>query len=270
MGARFPVSRIPHMKQVLLLLVAVFALAADLTRAQATPVEARISSVNGSALLLDGTPTPRAAKRGDVLQPGQEIDTRGGGHLTIELSDGSLVIVAPGSRILLKDFRAARNLRELLDVLLGRVRVKINHFGSRPNPYRINSPTASIAVRGTEFSVAVEPRGDTQVVVYEGTVEVSSFANPRHPVLVQPGHGVIVRPNEDIQFFVPGPNTEIGTRSKGKGASAGDDGDATGEEVTSSGGSLRGAAVVLNRNFKSSFRGAGLPCPLRSQAFRIL
>jgi len=58
MGARFPVSRIPHMKQVLLLLVAVFALAADLTRAQATPVEARISSVNGSALLLDARQLP--------------------------------------------------------------------------------------------------------------------------------------------------------------------------------------------------------------------
>src|SRR5467141_2964279 len=182
-GARLPVSRIPHMKQVLLLLVAVFALAADLTRAQATPVEARISSVNGSALLLDGTPTPSAAKRGDVLQPGQEIDTRGGGHLTIELSDGSLVIVAPGSRILLKDFRAARNLRELLDVLLGRVRVKINHFGSRPNPYRINSPTASIAVRGTEFSVIVEQTSETEV---------------------------IVRPNHPIYFILPNPGDEIG------------------------------------------------------------
>jgi len=70
------VSRIRHVGQILLLFVAVFAPAADLARAQSTPVEARISSVNGSALLLDGTPTPSAAKRGDVLQPGQEIDTR--------------------------------------------------------------------------------------------------------------------------------------------------------------------------------------------------
>jgi len=190
--------------------VAVLAVAADLSWAQASPVEARISSVSGSALLLDGTPTSSEAKRGDVLQPGQEIDTRGGGHLTIELSDGSLVIVASGSRILLKDFRAARNFRELLDVLLGRVRVKINHFGGRPNPYRINSPTASIAVRGTEFSVIVEQTSETEVIVYDGLVEVASLTDPQEAVLVHPGRGVIVRPNHPIYFIVPDPGNEIG------------------------------------------------------------
>ena len=70
-------------------------------------------------------------------------------------------------------------LRELLEVLLGRVRVRINHFGGKPNPYRINSPTASIAVRGTEFSVAVNGAGDTEVLVYEGLVEVTSLSNPQ-------------------------------------------------------------------------------------------
>jgi hypothetical protein len=210
MGARFPVGSIRHVSQVLLIFAAVFFVATDLSRAQATPVEARISSVSGSALLLEGTQTPSEAKRGDALQPGQEIDTRGGGHLTIELSDGSLVIVAPGSRILLKDFRAARGLRELLDVLLGRVRVKINHFGGRPNPYRINSPTASIAVRGTEFSVTVDPTGETEIIVYHGLVEVASLADPRDAVLVHPGRGVIVHRNSPMYFFEPNPGNEIG------------------------------------------------------------
>ena len=56
------------------------------------------------------------------------------------------------------------------------VRVKINHFGGKPNPYRMNSPTASIAVRGTEFSIQVDQQGQTQVVVYEGAVEVQAAA----------------------------------------------------------------------------------------------
>jgi hypothetical protein len=210
MGARFPVSSIRHVSQVLLLFAAVFFVATDLSRAQATPVEARISSVSGSALLLDGTSTPSEAKRGDVLQPGLEIDTRGGGRITIELSDGSLVVVAPGSRILLKDFRAAHSLRELLEVLLGRVRVKINHFGGRPNPYRINTPTASIAVRGTEFSVIVDRGTETEVIVYDGLVEVASLTDPENPVLVHAGRGVIVRPNHPVYFIVPNPGNEIG------------------------------------------------------------
>jgi FecR-like protein len=178
--------------------------------AQVTPVDARIASVSGTALLSSGTQAPIAAKRGDVLAPGEEIDTRGGGHLTIELTDGSLVVVRPGSRVLLRDFREASTLRELFEVLLGRVRVRINHFGGKPNPYRINSPTASIAVRGTEFSVAVNGVGDTEVIVYEGLVEVTSLSNPQNGVLVHPGQGVIVRPNQDIHFFASSPDGEIG------------------------------------------------------------
>ena len=207
-------SASPHISQHTchLLVVAILAIAcaAQSARGQMTPVEARIASVSGSVLLSSGAQVPTPAKRGDVLFPGEEIDTRGGGRLTIELTDGSLVVVRPGSRILLKDFRTASSLRELCEVLLGRVRVKINHFGGRPNPYRINSPTASIAVRGTEFGVAVVPAGDTEVVVYDGLVEVTNLSNPQNKLLVHPGQGVVVRPNQDIHLFVPSPAGEIG------------------------------------------------------------
>src|ERR1700694_5307047 len=183
---------------------------AHAARAQVTPVEARIASISGSVFLSNGLQTPIPAKRVEVLNPGEEIDTRGGGHATIELTDGSLVVVRPGSRIVLKDFRNAHSLRELFDILLGQVRVKINHFGGKPNPYRVNSPTASIAVRGTEFSIAVNGVGDTEVIVYEGLVEVTSRSNPQNKVLVHPGQGVIVRPNQDIHFFLASPAGEIG------------------------------------------------------------
>ena len=143
-------------------------------------------------------------KRGDVLAPGDEIDTRGGGHVVLELTDGSIVIVQPGSRILFRDYRAAGSLYELFEIIVGNVRVKINHLGGRPNPYRVNSPTASIAVRGTEFSVAVQESGSTEVTVYAGEVEVTSLSHPSQAVIVGPGDSVIVRPNADILFFLSG------------------------------------------------------------------
>ena len=132
--------------------------------------------------------------RGFALNPGDSVDTRGGGQVVIELSDGSMVVVQPESVVVLKDYRAAGSLRELFEITLGRVRVKINHFGGRPNPYRMNSPTASIAVRGTEFSVAVDAQGDTQVEVYEGAVEVTSLTDPNRRALIEAGRGVLVRP----------------------------------------------------------------------------
>ena len=238
--------------------------------AQGGAMEARVTSVRGRAVISRQATAPSSIARGATVLPGDEIDTRAGGRVAIELGDGSLVIVQPGSLVVVQDYRNASSLRELLQISVGRVRVRINHLGGRPNPYRINSPTASIAVRGTEFSVTVEARGDTEVVVYEGIVEVASFANPHHPVLVQPGHGVIVRPNEDIQFFVPGPNNESGARSSGKGDSEGHNGDETDEEggsSASSGESLRSAAGIHERYFQSIVESGELALPSRFAAF---
>ena len=81
------------------------------------------------------------------------------------------------------------------------VRVKINHFAGKPNPYRMNSPTASIAVRGTEFSIEVSAQGDTQVVVYEGAVEVSSLSDPARRVLIEAGRGVLVQAGQDFHLL---------------------------------------------------------------------
>jgi hypothetical protein len=180
----------------------------------AQPVEARIKSVGGYALRINSLRAFTLAK-GDTLAPGDEIDTSRGGRVVIELTDGSVVVVQPGSRLIFKDYRAASSLRELFQILVGRVRVKINHYGGRPNPYRVNSPTASILVRGTEFGVAVERTGETRVVVYEGLVEVESLSDPNRRALVSPGRGVLVRPNADIRFFTPGPGSEISERNNG-------------------------------------------------------
>ncbi|HKQ78963.1 MAG TPA: FecR family protein [Blastocatellia bacterium] len=181
-------------------------------RAQSiSQVDAHIASVKGRALRHNNQRSYILA-RGYALVPGDEIDTRGGGRVVIELTDGSLVVIQPNSRIVINDYRAAASLRDLFRIVIGRVRVKIKHLGGKPNPYRVNSPTASILVRGTEFDVAVESSGDTRVVVYQGLVEVESLSDPRRRVLLAPGRGALVRPNEDIRFFMPGPGSEISER----------------------------------------------------------
>ena len=159
-------------------------LAAD---AQSTDVVARAAGVTGQATLTAPGAAAMALTPGYILSPGDRIDTRGGGRVVIDLSDGSMVVIAPGSMVTLKDFHAAGSLRELFEITLGMVRVKINHFAGKPNPYRMNSPTASIAVRGTEFTIEVDSSGATQVTVIEGSVEVSSLTDPGRNVILQAG-----------------------------------------------------------------------------------
>lgn len=172
------------------------------TAAQDTAVVARAAEVSGQVLITSGSlGLTNPLGRGAALNPGDRIDTRGGGRLTIELNDGSMVLVQPGTLLVLKDFKAASSLRELFEIALGRVRVKINHFVGRPNPYRMNSPTASIAVRGTEFSVEVGLGGETQVMVYDGAVEVTYLNDPNHSILLQAGRGVLVVPGQDFRLL---------------------------------------------------------------------
>ncbi len=163
---------------------------------------ARVSGVSGTALLSSGNSAPALTLMpGYELGPGDKVDTHGGGRVVIELTDGSMIVVQPESVIVIKDFRAAISLRELFDIMLGSVRVKINHFGGRPNPYRINSPTASIAVRGTDFSITVNDRGETQVSVYEGIVEVTSLVDPTQSVVIEGGRGVLLVPGQGFELF---------------------------------------------------------------------
>ena len=169
--------------------------------------------MTGPALLSSANGIPAFAPvPGYDLAPGDKLDTHGGGRVVIELTDGSMIVVQPESLIVIKDFRAASSIRELFDIMLGSVRVKINHFGGRPNPYRINSPTASIAVRGTEFSVTVNGRGDTQVLVYEGIVQVTSLADPTQSVVIEAGRGALLVPGQAFELFNVPAGREIAER----------------------------------------------------------
>src|SRR5262249_54195686 len=148
-------------------------------RAQSHGVDALVSSVGGDTRRVSRTSLrPFLIKRGDRLANGDEIITGSTGYVVIALSDGGQIIVHSNSRVRLKDFSAVHSTRELIEIMVGTVRVKIRHFGNKPNPYRLNSPAASIAVRGTEFAVDVQSSGETQVTVYEGLVEVSPLGDP--------------------------------------------------------------------------------------------
>ena len=193
---------------------------ASYSYAQSTPVVARASGVTGQAVVMTPGMAPLVLTAGFILNPGDRIDTRGGGQVAIDLSDGSIVVVAPESIVTLKDYRAAASLRELFSITLGMVRVRINHFAGKPNPYRMNSPTASIAVRGTEFSIEVDAEGATQVEVFEGAVEVVSLSDPDRRVLIEAGRGVLVQTGQDFHLLganlgPPGPPGPPGNRDAG-------------------------------------------------------
>jgi hypothetical protein len=135
---------------------------------------------------------------GDKVKVQETIVTGRDGHGLFEVSDGSTFEVFPNAKLVFR--KNAGNWRDLLDVMLGRVRVYIEHNGNTPNPNRVLTPTAVISVRGTIFDITVNDDNEaTLVEVEEGIVDVShallGSANKR---TLRAGESIIVYRNEQI------------------------------------------------------------------------
>src|SRR5713226_1582061 len=127
---------------------------------------------------------PSNPSRGEQLPPGTILDT-GSGRLLLRLSDGSEVIVRAHTRLQVQ--QPSLTDPSYLQLLLGRIRALINKRTGGAVPFELGTPSAVIAVRGTQFDVEVNPRNVTEVDVVDGLVEVSGRNAALGSVLLEPG-----------------------------------------------------------------------------------
>jgi hypothetical protein len=167
------------------------AVVVSLAPLQAQDTAAKALVINGDvSVLRDGNPW--ALFEGNTVQPRQIVKTGPDGYAKFQVSDGSIIEVFPNAQFI---FRAnPPTWKDLLDVVIGRVKVYIQHLNGIPNPNNVSSPTAVISVRGTIFEVNVEDEdGTTFVSVDEGLVAVRSKAPA--------GGEVFLHPTESIRVF---------------------------------------------------------------------
>jgi FecR protein len=159
-------------------------------------VAAKVVSLSGQVSVLRDS-QPWALNVGDTVQSKQVIVSGADGSAIFCVSDGSTFEVFPNSEVVFRD--NPPNWRDMLDVLVGRIRVQIQKLGG-PNPNRVQTPTATISVRGTIFDVSVDDEERTTVVaVEEGTVEVRHRLIPSsNPKLVNAGESLKVYPDEPL------------------------------------------------------------------------
>jgi FecR-like protein len=82
-----------------------------------------------------------------LVNVGDRVRTGPEGTLTMELPDGTFMIVHQNSAITIQEPRAP-TLSNLLNVPIGKVRFYIQRFGGRSTPHGVGTATALIAVRG--------------------------------------------------------------------------------------------------------------------------
>jgi len=152
---------------------------------------AKVITLNGQVSVLRDD-SPWVLNVGDTVKPHQIIITGPDGFAVFQVSDGSTFEVFPNARVVFRDNPGSWH--DLLDILLGRVKIHIQKLGGQPNYNRVRTPTAVISVRGTVFDVADEDEDDTTLVsVEEGQVAV------RH--LLKPGPERILNAGESIRVF---------------------------------------------------------------------
>jgi ferric-dicitrate binding protein FerR (iron transport regulator) len=157
---------------------------------------AKVVTLTGQVSVLKDM-VPIALMEGSMVQVQQMIVTGADGHATFQVSDGSTFEVFPNSHLLFR--KNAWNVKDLIDLMVGRIRVHIEHFGSVPNPNKIHTPTAVISVRGTTFDVTVgEDDETTTVEVEEGLVQVDHALLPSVSKMVGAGESIKVYKNEPL------------------------------------------------------------------------
>lgn len=154
-----------------------------------------VSSVTGTVELKSVSATrfsPLPAST-QIVHVGDQIRTGSGASLILTLPDTSYMVISENSTVTIQEFWAP-SMRNLVDVVMGKVRFYIQHIGGKPNPYKVQTPTALIAVRGTTFEVTSYDPNQTVVACLEGRVAVETVGIPDREVILEPGRQTLVRP----------------------------------------------------------------------------
>ena len=166
------------MKKILFLLSIIFA---GLTAASGQSSMVLVES-SGKVEFNRGD-TWRAASVGDELPMSATIATGFGSRAVLE-SNGSRIIVEPLSRLTLEELSSdsSGNSNTSLNLRTGRIRASVRRSNTGTASFRVGSPVATAAVRGTEFGF-----NGFGVQVGDGTVNFRSGRSGRNVNVPQGG-----------------------------------------------------------------------------------
>jgi hypothetical protein len=157
---------------------------------------AKLVKMDGQISVLRDS-TPWALNVGDYVQPMQVIVTGSNGSGMFKVGDGSTFEIYPNSKVV---FRANRgNWDDLLEIMLGKIKVQIEHIGGVPNNNKVYTPSAVISVRGTTFDVEYDgDKESTTVLDEEGSVDVASVLNLNNKKTLNANEYVVVYKNTPL------------------------------------------------------------------------
>jgi hypothetical protein len=138
-----------------------------------------------------------SAADGAVLVAGDTILTGADARAVLTYFEGSTVEVEPGSELSIDAARSDPNGDTIIVMRqnLGVTWHVVTHLLTTGSMYEIHTSTATASVRGTQFTVAIEPDGSTTQTTTEGAV-ADTDTRGTTTVLTPPGHQTTTRKDE--------------------------------------------------------------------------
>ncbi|MBA3066276.1 FecR family protein [bacterium] len=148
-----------------------------------------ISRAQGKVIIMiRGSEKWTKAKTGDFLFEGDRVKTGKKARAVINFISGIDIDVNEETEFTIKLSERQGGKREEMDMILGEILSKVRPGGD----YRVRTPQAVTAVRGTKFGVRAK-KGFTEVYVLEGAVDVS---NSYGKIICNPGEKTTIGAGE--------------------------------------------------------------------------
>lgn len=159
------------------------------------PLTARIAAFKGTGRIGTGAGGDIPLAVNQAITPGMTIETGAGSFVTLQLSNGSRLTLPSQTKVRVATLRRFQ-LNGMVDVnfLLekGRVETNVTPIGGTGGRYRIRTPIAVSAVRGTVYRVGYEEETAlSRTEVVEGLVALSGDKQPAEQTIGK-GFGAVL------------------------------------------------------------------------------
>lgn len=154
-----------------------------------------IHFATGDVSATDSNGGKRVIAKGSTVNTGDTINTGPGARAQIKFSDGSLVSLQPETQFRVDEYqyngKTDGSENGAFSLLKGGMRTITGLIGRfNRDKYKVNTPVATIGIRGTEYTAALDSGNENLAVnTGEGQVEV---CNPAGCILLSSGESGIV------------------------------------------------------------------------------
>jgi hypothetical protein len=165
---------------------------------------ATVVHVQGKAEIDGG----RTLARGDSIGAGADLTTGADGYVTLELADGSRLTLPAQSRLRVLELTRYSNTElrvSRVSVVTGRIEALVKKLGSSGDRFEVDTPTAAIGVRGTDFRAGVgASAAAVRAEVLDGAVGLrSTLRQSDAEVPVAAGYGAVADAGGKVSAPVP-------------------------------------------------------------------